>query len=78
MNKPRTPAQVRAEFIAQGETIAEWCRQHNVPRMTVVDLMRGKVVGMRGHAHRAAVLLGLKLDPKTRRIHSPFDERKAA
>ncbi|MEW6314742.1 MAG: DNA-binding protein [Pseudomonadota bacterium] len=78
MKKPRTPSQVRAEFEAHGETVAEWCRRRGLQRMTVVDLLRGKRRGVRGEAHRAAVLLGLKPDPKTRRIHSPFNEEKEA
>jgi gp16 family phage-associated protein len=31
--------------------------------MTVVDLLRGRLKGFRGEAHRAAVALGLKASP---------------
>lgn len=78
MSKPRTPAAVRAEFIAYGITVSSWCRERGFHRLTVVDLLRGKRVGIRGEAHLAAVALGLKPDPRTRRIHHPFEERLAA
>lgn len=78
-NKPYTAEELRAEFIAYGITVSGWCREHGFSRMVVVDLLRGHGKGMRGEAHRAAVALGMKPDPRTKRIHHPFeDERKAA
>lgn len=73
MPKPKTPAQVRAEFRDAGVSVAEWARTHGFNRMTVVDLLRGHRQGLRGEAHRAAVALGLKVgqivDP--RRFKAP-------
>jgi gp16 family phage-associated protein len=56
----KTAAQVRAEFAEAGISVAEWARTHGFARETVVDLLRGKSQGSRGHSHRAAVALGLK------------------
>ncbi len=78
MNKPRTPEQVRAEFLAYGITVSGWCREHGFSRMVVVDLLRGRGLGIRGECHRAAVALGLKPDPRTKRIHHPFEDKRIA
>lgn len=68
MKKPpqkiKTPDQVHAEFIANGINASEWARDHGFNRYTVVDLLRGKRIGRRGEAHRAAVALGIKADPE--------------
>lgn len=60
----RTPAQARKWLEANGINISEWSRQHGVSRHTVADLLRGKRKGHRGEAHRAAIALGMKADPK--------------
>lgn len=79
MNKPLTPEQVRAEFAAYGVTITDFCAEHKLSRMSVVDLLRGHGQGLRGDSHRAAVILGLKPDPRTKHINHPFqNQRKAA
>ena len=62
--KTKTPDQVHAELIANGINISEWARDHGFNRYTVVDLLRGKRIGRRGEAHRAAVALGIKADPE--------------
>lgn len=56
----RTVEQVRAEFQAAGITLSEWARANGFHRMTVVDLLRGSRIGLRGETHRCAVALGLK------------------
>lgn len=75
MLKPKTPDEVRAEFLAAGITVAEWCRTHGFNRMTVVDLLLGRQKGLRGAAHRAAVALGLKtgtvVDPRKFKVPPP-------
>jgi gp16 family phage-associated protein len=71
-DKPYTPEEIHAEFIAYGITVTSWCIKYNFHRLTVVDLLRGKRIGVRGESHRAAVLLGLKRDPKTKHINHPF------
>lgn len=56
----KTRKQVRAEFQAAGITLSEWARANGFHRMTVVDLLRGSRIGLRGETHRCAVALGLK------------------
>jgi len=65
MTKPllKSPEQVKAEFIANGISISEWCRANGFNRYVVHDLLRRKRIGRRGEAHRAAVALGMKRDP---------------
>jgi gp16 family phage-associated protein len=73
IQKPYTPDEVKAEFKAYGMSITQFCREHKLNRMSVVDLLRGNALGLRGDSHRAAVLLGMKLDPVTKRIRHPFE-----
>lgn len=56
----RTPEEARQQFDLLGIPVAAWARQHNLPYRTVMELLHGRQKGRRGHAHRAAVLLGLK------------------
>lgn len=58
--KIRTPADILAEFDRQGITIAGWARAHQVNRSTVWNVLGGRSKGRYGHAHKVAVLLGLK------------------
>lgn len=62
---PQTPKSARALLRAHGVPITELAREIGVPRMTVVDLLRGLGKGHRGESHRAAIALGLKADPDT-------------
>lgn len=57
----KTPEQVKKAFEDRGESIAEWCKTHNVnPSAAYRVLSQTKVTAKRGECHRAAVLLGLK------------------
>lgn len=56
----RTPEEARKVFDRLGLSVAEWARQNQLPYRTVMELLHGRQRGRRGHAHRAAVLLGLK------------------
>ena len=58
------PGECHAWFRAQGINVSQWCRERNINRQVVVDLLRGKRRGYRGEAHRAAVALGLKPNPE--------------
>lgn len=79
MDKTFTAEQARAEFAAYGVTITDFCKRHQLNRMSVVDLLRGHGLGLRGDSHRAAVALGMKPDPRTKQIYHPFaTQRKAA
>lgn len=55
-----TAAQIRERFEARGISIARWAIKHNINPNTVSDLLTGRKKGIRGEAHKAAVLLGLK------------------
>lgn len=59
----KTPDACHAWFRAHGINVSQWCRERGLNRQVVVDLLRGKRKGYRGEAHRAAVALGLKVDP---------------
>ena len=61
---PQTPATSAAWIKAHGVAVAELARQHQLPRLVLVDLLRGKLRGHRGLAHQGAIVLGLKPEPK--------------
>lgn len=54
----------RAELRANGINLRALCAEHNVSYQAARDLLRGRLSGYRGEAHKAAVLLGLKAKPK--------------
>ena len=56
----KTRAQVLTEFDRCGQSVSNWAAQHDIPRNTVSGVLQGRLKGRRGHAHKAAVLLGLK------------------
>ncbi|HFX2802460.1 TPA: DNA-binding protein [Pseudomonas aeruginosa] len=60
MPAPLTPEQVRAQMDRDGVSIAQFCREHQLNKNLVSDLLNGRKKGKRGEAHRAAVLLGIK------------------
>lgn len=60
---PQTPATASAWVKAHGVAVAELARHNNLPRLVLVDLLRGRLRGHRGQAHRAAIVLGLKAEP---------------
>jgi gp16 family phage-associated protein len=62
----KTPEEVRAEFDRHGISVAGWAAKHGIPRNIVNGVLQGKLKGKRGHAHNAAVLLGLKEGVVTR------------
>lgn len=58
---PRTPEEVRADFDRRGKTIRQFAREIGVSDRIVYEVLRGRFKGRRGQAHKAAVLLGLKV-----------------
>ena len=60
---PQTAETAHAWIRANGINVAELARVHQVPRPILVDVLRGRLRGYRGSAHRAAIVLGLKADP---------------
>lgn len=63
--RARTAEQVRQDFAARGESFAEFARKHGLSQSTVNEVLAGRKKGRRGEAHRAAVLLGLKVGTTT-------------
>jgi gp16 family phage-associated protein len=55
-----TPAEVRAQFIRQGISQAEWARKHGICKALLCNILHGKRRCLRGDSHKIAVLLGLK------------------
>lgn len=55
-----TREQARKALERHGISIAEFCRAHRLNPQLVSDLLAGRKKGLRGEAHRAAVLLGIK------------------
>lgn len=60
----RNREEVRAEFDAHGASLTDWAKAHRFPRRLVSDVLNGRLQGKRGAAHRAAIALGIKADPK--------------
>lgn len=60
---PQTPESANAWFIRHGICKTHWAQAQGINRMILVDLLRGRLKGLRGEAHNAAVALGLKADP---------------
>ncbi|WNC95477.1 DNA-binding protein (plasmid) [Paraburkholderia sp. FT54] len=56
----KTLEDVRAEFDRCGLSVSSWAAKHGIHRNIVSGVLQGRLKGKRGHAHNAAVLLGLK------------------
>lgn len=58
----RSVEEARAEFERKGLSIRAWARQHKLPLGVVYGILNGSPQRrcLRGHCHRAAVLLGIK------------------
>ena len=56
----KTAEEVRAELYRRGKSIRAAAREIGVSERIVFELLRGRIKGRRGQAHRAAVLLGMK------------------
>jgi gp16 family phage-associated protein len=56
----KTLEEVHAEFDRNGISVSSWAAKHGIPRSIVTGVLQGRLKGKRGHAHNAAVLLGLK------------------
>jgi len=56
----KTLEEVRAAFDRCGVSVSSWAVKHGIPRNIVSGVLQGRLKGKRGHAHNAAVLLGLK------------------
>ncbi|MDH0894670.1 MULTISPECIES: DNA-binding protein [unclassified Pseudomonas] len=50
----------RAQISKQGLSTKEWAEQHKINASTVYAVLNGQKKCLRGDAHKAAVLLGIK------------------
>jgi len=57
----KTPDEARAfHFIRTGKTIKSWAKENGLHPATVIEVLSGRRKCLRGDAHKAAVLLGIK------------------
>jgi gp16 family phage-associated protein len=68
-----TGDQVKARFEAEGISVAEWARARGLNLKLVYKVLDGSVRGTRGQAHKIAVELGLKTEPKALRFRPIVD-----
>ena len=59
-----TAEQVKARFAAEGLSISAWARAQGFKRYLVYRVLDGSCKASRGEAHKIAVALGLKSEPK--------------
>lgn len=59
-NTVKTRQQVREDFERRGISIRAWARAQRLNPSLVYEVLRGRLKGRRGAAHKVAVLLGLK------------------
>lgn len=52
--------EARARLARQGISAKDWAEQHDLSPSTVYAVLNGQKKCLRGEAHRAAVLLGIK------------------
>jgi gp16 family phage-associated protein len=55
-----TPAAIKAQFVAKGETVKAWAKAHDFPADAVYRVLNGYTPCRRGRMHEIAVKLGLK------------------
>ena len=55
----------RKELHAKGINLRALCAEKKVSYQAARDLLRGRSRGLRGDAHKAAILLGLKPAPES-------------
>ncbi|EPJ84281.1 hypothetical protein CFII64_14540 [Pseudomonas sp. CFII64] len=60
MHKVRTPQEAREWLVAQGISVADFARDHDLDPATTYQILSGNKKGLRGMAHKAAVALGVK------------------
>ena len=60
MRNLKTAEEVRADLVRLGKTVRQVAKEIDVSERIIFDLLRGRIKGRRGKAHRAAVLLGMK------------------
>lgn len=73
---PQTVQSARTFIVSHGLSISELARANGLKRLSLQDLLRpnGQLRGMRGEAHLAAVVLGLKPAPGTDAANDPHKQ----
>ena len=59
----KTAADIKADFIRQGITIANWAKARGYSPLVVYQLLNGRLKGRYGISHKIAIELGLKEKP---------------
>lgn len=57
---PRSIDEVKDDFLRRGISAADWARSHGIRPGVVYEIFAGRSACVRGEAHKAAVLLGIK------------------
>ncbi|MCH7305451.1 DNA-binding protein [Acinetobacter gyllenbergii] len=60
----KTPEQVKKEFVDNGIPVSTWAETHGFTSQEVYKVLNGQSKGNYGRAHKIAVALGLKPQPK--------------
>ncbi len=70
---PQTVQSARTFILAHGLSISQLARANGLNRLVLQDMLRpnGQLKGTRGHAHLAAIVLGLKPDPSMAEAADP-------
>jgi gp16 family phage-associated protein len=58
-----TSIEIRKLFVANGESVSRWARDHGFSTALVYRVLRGDTPCVRGQTHRIAIALGLKPSP---------------
>ncbi|ENX33918.1 BcepMu gp16 family phage-associated protein [Acinetobacter colistiniresistens] len=60
----KTPEQVKKEFVDNGIPVSTWAETNGFTSQEVYKVLNGQSKGNYGRAHKIAVALGLKPQPK--------------
>lgn len=71
----KTKAEVHADLIRQGMTIAGWARQNHYELRTVYAVLNGELKGTRGICREIASRLGLNQRARERSKHGRHEGR---
>jgi gp16 family phage-associated protein len=58
-----SPAEIKALFVAQGWSVADWARGNGFPANLVYRVLRGETDCRRGKTHQIGIALGIKTPP---------------
>lgn len=64
-----TADEVKAQFRARGQSVAEWARDNGYNKDRVYRILNGFEACSRGKSHEIAVKLGIKADPDKTELH---------